>query len=183
MTAEQNEINLNEKIRVSTAIKQQYQYLFSRHLSYLGLPLNFSYLREIVVTLLSDERIMSRVKEELIRLNKINKIDIEKILNSPHDFTNKYYVNNVLTSLLQEKKQQVGADSDALKELNSFIVKVIKLLNTDLPLINDRILLLFIIAVKNTDLEYVNAPREEIINPGILYDPQVRKKKVMAQNE
>jgi len=168
---------MDEKIRTSSAIKQQYQYLFARHLSHLGLPINHYYIYEFITTCMADDRIRKVLIEELEKLEE-DKLGYEKdeILNSLKYFQKEYYQNAFLLDTLKKKKEyQEKEETKNEKVFKKVIFSVIKELSLEVPLINDYLMIVFGMIVKNTDLEYINAPREEILHPDAQFNRESYK--------
>lgn len=153
-------------IKVGSNIKQQFTHLFARHLSHLGMPYNLSYIQEIVMTMLSNEEVLENVKKELTRLESEGLIaNKQVVLNSYKTYKPLYFQTTMLLEALKKKKDVKGRDTNIAISFDRDIKKFIKESNSNLPIVSQHLMILFLLCVKGTDLERSVAPSEEILNP------------------
>lgn len=151
--------------------KQQFGYLFGRHLANCGLPYNLSPLQVICICALTNDNLRKRVFDRLKKLKKDKIIDdVEEVLNCIHEFKKPYFHCDWLMETLRREKKSSGNYSKSEKNFQNAIRKYLNKINSYLPLINHNLYILFSIIVQESHLRNATAPREDILNPDRIFN-------------
>lgn len=157
---------MTEKIYTTSSLKQHFNYLFARHLSNIGLPYNYSFLQQIIILGMANDEIRAKVLEKLDKLQKEGIIkDKNAVLQSFRTYKGLYFQTSFLLEALKKKIDDKGIESDREKSFRKEINRTIREINSQLPIINDYLMILFTLVVEDSDLCHSVAPREEILFP------------------
>ena len=110
-----------------------------------------------------------------------------KVLSSINMFQKLYYINSIVVRQIKELDKRFEEDNKMLLPLKEEkqvyhrvrreLREILKELNLELPLINDYLYIALTIIIKNSDLQYEGAPKEQIVNPNkFSYNEQSRSR-------
>ena len=174
-------------MRVSSELKQNWTFMYSRFLSEDGLPDDFSHLGIFLISFLGDKDLAKRFYDELdiLEADKNNPYTKKMIIDAIYARPKAYYECNLIARQIRNLDKRFNINTKDAKDgdkkvymaLRSALRTILKEVNKDLPVINDCLLVATTIAVKFTELQYRMAPREMIFGNTPYGDSYVRKPK------
>jgi len=178
----QSEDKKDENVIItSNEIKQSYRYLMGRHLGKDGLPDNFGFIHQLIIAFLGEKKFIDVLNKELDEIESKN-IGIKKkdVFDAIHRFKKEYFMCHFVTRQIRELDDKYEKENKEGQPRKSFIAdelrKIVIEMNTDLPNINDYLYIALSIIVKNSDLKFESAPREQIFAPSPRYESTNRTK-------
>ena len=171
-TPEIKEEPKEEIMKVSSELKQNWTFMYSRFLSEDGLPDDFSHLGIFLISFLGDEDLANRFYKELDKLeaDDHNPYTKKMILDAIYARSKAYHECNFIARQIREldkrfditSKDAKDGDKKVYTALRNELRRILKEVNINLPIINDCLLIAVSLALKFTELQYRVAPREMI---------------------